>query len=208
MRSKTRKILAIALIPIVIVPSMGILYYNEPNQISTNSSFLTNDLKYSNNKEYGPYLYQNFDLGNSSAGPRLVLTQLEFAGYGNSHSMIHNSTFAFNSSNTFLELGESFYLFLLSNNSHSLGIKILSVTLENRSVSYTAPDLHVSDYSLQGNTGISFDWLFPQRYSVNPQFIYTMAINIQLFSLFGPFYFSIGTYTLHASQFPVIIKYN
>lgn len=209
MKSKTKIILAIALILMVIVPSIGVLYYEEPAQISPYSSFLTNDLKYSNTKGFGPYLYQNFELGNSTGGSRLVLTQLEFAGYGNNHSMIHNSTFTFSSSNPYpsLELGENFYLFLLSNNSHPLGVKVLSVTLENRSISYTAPDLQVSTYTSQGNTGISFDWLFPQRYSVNPQFIYTMAIKVQLFSLFGPFYFSMGTHTLYASQFPIIIKY-
>ena len=104
--------------------------------------------------------------------------------------------------------GENFFLFLISNNSHPLGMKILSVTLENRSISYTAPVLQVSKYASHGNTGISFNWLFPQRYSVNPQFTYTMAIKVQLYSFFGPLYFSMGTYTLHASQFPIIIKYN
>ena len=122
--------------------------------------------------------------------------------------MASSSTFTFNSSNPSLELGENFFLFLISNNSHPLGMKILSVTLENRSISYTAPVLEVSKYASQGNTGLSFNWLFPQRYSVNPQFTYTMAIKVQLYSFFGPLYFSMGTYTLHASQFPIIIKYN
>ena len=99
MKSKTKIILAIALFLIVIVPSIGVLYYEEPAQISPNSSFLTNDLKYSNTKGFGPYLYQNFELGNLTGGSRLVLTQLEFAGYGDNHSMIHNTTFTFSSSN-------------------------------------------------------------------------------------------------------------
>ena len=208
MKPKTKIILAFALILIIVLPSIGLIYYYGPTEVSPNSSFIANDLAYSKTKGFGPYLYQDFRVGNSTGDSRLVVTQLEFAGYGNNHSMIHNSTFTFNSSNPSLELGENFFLFLISNNSHPLGMKILSVTLENRSISYTAPVLQVSKYVSQGNTGISFNWLFPQRYSVNPQFTYTMAIKVQLYSFFGPLYFSMGTYTLHASQFPIIIKYN
>ena len=210
MNSKIKWAISIAIVAVIIFSSVFVFIENEPLKISQNSAFLRSSNRYSSMQGYGPYIYQIFNVSTGGKDVSIALTQLEFAGYRNSHSIKSMSNFTFNPREGFglTELGEAFNLILISNSSQSLGFKILSVELYNRTITYYAPILEVTSTNSVSDSCITFDWLFPNDFSVNPFFNYTMIITIQLYQYLGPFYLNSGTYDLNASHFPISINYS
>jgi len=209
MHSKVKGVIAVAIVLVLASASLLIFISGEPLKVAPDSGFLKSDAIYRSTPGYGPYLYEEFNSSKYVPNTNLILTQYLFAGYGNNHSDTHDTNFTFNSSNPHgpIELGESFNLILISNSTRQIGIKVISVELVNRSISYNAQVLDYSRVGTASSQNISFTWVFPDRYSVNPSFQYTMVINIQLYRYFGPFYMSAGTMTINATQFPINIIY-
>lgn len=210
MHSKVKGVIAVAIVLILASTSLLIFMSGEPLKVAPDSSFLKSDSVYRSTQGYGPYLYEEFNASKYVPNTKLILTQFLFAGYGNNHSETHYTNFTFNSSNPHgsIELGEAFDLMLISNSTRQIGIKVISVELVNRSISYNAPVLNYYRVETASSQNVSFNWVFPDRYSVNPSFQYTMVINIQLYRYFGPFYMNAGTMTINATQFPINIIYN
>ena len=196
------KFLAI-IIAIAIVFSMiaGISYLKEPAKLMVDKNFLKASDKWANTTGYGPYIYQTFNLKVGGVSRTFALTDYLFAGYHKPHTEIYHE--GYNYSHPGGGFGFPECLVMLANSGGSIGVHINSVTLFNKSVSFTPPSLL---FLAHGNfKNYSVNWCFPNPNVVNPHFTYIIHINIELFKEFGPFYYPVGNYVLNATQFPISI---
>ena len=201
------KFLAI-IIAIAIVFSMiaGISYLKEPAKLMADKNFLKASDKWANTTGYGPYIYQTFNLKVGGVSRTFALTNYLFAGYQKPHT--ERFQIRFNYSNYIglpldsIEMGSGFHLVMIGNNSGSIGIRINSVALYNKSISYSPVILSHHHGNIIND---SVRWCIPNPFQINPYLTYIIHINIELFKEFGPFYYPVGSYVLNATQFPVSI---
>lgn len=207
LKRKSKFLAIIIAIAIVFSMTAGISYLKEPAKLMADKNFLKASDKWANTTGYGPYIYQTFNLKIGGVSRTFALTNYLFAGYHKPHtetySLVYNYSHYKGVASENIGMGIAFDLVMLANNGGSIGVHVNSVTLFNKSVSFTPPSLFVLAHGDFKN--YSVNWCFPNPYVINPHFTYFMQINIELFNEVGPFYYPIGNYVLNATQFPVSI---
>ncbi len=198
--SKSLKITIIILVVLSMVVSVS--YLTKPGEISTDHNFLKESDTYAKIQGYGPYDYQSFHLKVGGVTTTLALGFFSYAGFNHSHTMPIPIKFNFTKQPCNLVLGSHFQLVMIGNNSNSMGIKLTSLVLFNKTISYEPPCLASGTTSSHDFTIV---WGFRNKYEVNPNFNYIIQINLELYKEFGPFYYPDGNYVLNATQFPISI---
>ncbi len=203
MVKKISKPLKIAIIILVVLSMVvSVSYLTKPGEISTDHNFLKESDTYAKIPGLGPYDYQSFHLKVGGVTTTLALGFFGHAGFNHSHTMPIPIKFNFTKQPCNLELASHFNLVMIGNNSNSIGIKLTSLVLFNKTISYEPPCL--TSGSPRHNT-FYINWGFPNKYEVNPNFNYIIRINLELYKEFGPFYYPEGNYVLNATQFPINI---